>query len=100
MSESKVLRRIEQLRKEIEEHNHKYYVQAKPSISDYDFDMLLEELIKPILNNDYKHIEKKTKLENQIIEFVKAIKDERGSEDSIFNDYKKQASLLIEKLNS
>lgn len=61
---------------------------------------LLEELIKPILNNDYKHIEKKTKLENQIIEFVKAIKDERGSEDSIFNDYKKQASLLIEKLNS
>ena len=46
MSESKVLRRIEQLRKEIEEHNHKYYVQAKPSISDYDFDMLLEELIK------------------------------------------------------
>lgn len=46
MSESKVFRRIEQLRKEIEEHNHKYYVQAKSSISDYDFDMLLEELIR------------------------------------------------------
>ena len=32
MSESKVFRRIEQLRKEIEEHNHKYYVQANPSV--------------------------------------------------------------------
>lgn len=46
MSSSKVLHRIEQLRKEIDEHNHRYYVQAKPTISDYDFDMLLEELIK------------------------------------------------------
>ena len=54
MSESKVLRRIEQLRNEIEEHNHKYYVQAKPSISDYDFDMLLEELIK--LEKEYPEV--------------------------------------------
>ena len=46
MSESKVFRRIGQLRKEIEEHNHKYYVQANPSLSDYDFDMMLEELIR------------------------------------------------------
>ncbi len=46
MSDSKIFRRIEQLRKEIEEHNHKYYVQAKPEISDYNFDMLLEELIR------------------------------------------------------
>ena len=45
MSDSKVLRRIEQLRNEIEEHNHKYYVQAKPSVSDYDFDMLLEKAL-------------------------------------------------------
>lgn len=34
------------MRKEIEEHNHKYYVQANPSLSDYDFDMMLEELIR------------------------------------------------------
>jgi DNA ligase (NAD+) len=38
--------RIEQLSKEIEEHNYNYYVLDKPTINDYDFDMLLEELIK------------------------------------------------------
>jgi DNA ligase (NAD+) len=38
--------KIEKLSKDLEEHNYKYYVLAKPSISDYDFDMMLEELIK------------------------------------------------------
>lgn len=38
--------RIEKLCKEIEQHNHNYYVLDKPTISDYEFDMLLEELIK------------------------------------------------------
>ena len=38
--------RIEQLRKEIADHNYKYYVLAEPSISDYEFDQLLEELIR------------------------------------------------------
>ena len=37
--------RIEELSKEIHAHNYKYYVQAEPTISDYDFDMLLNELI-------------------------------------------------------
>ena len=38
--------RIEKLREELHEHNHRYYVLNRPSISDYDFDMLLEELQK------------------------------------------------------
>ena len=36
--------RILQLRSELHEHNHRYYVLNSPSISDYDFDMLLKEL--------------------------------------------------------
>jgi len=36
--------KIEALREELREHNHKYYVLASPSISDYEFDMKLEEL--------------------------------------------------------
>jgi len=41
-----VKQRIEQLRKELDEHNYRYYVLAEPSISDYEFDMKLEELMK------------------------------------------------------
>lgn len=36
--------RIEWLRREIERHNHLYYVDAKPAISDREFDKLLQEL--------------------------------------------------------
>lgn len=36
--------RIEQLIEEINLHNHLYYIENNPSISDYDFDMLLKEL--------------------------------------------------------
>ncbi|MCH2198845.1 MAG: NAD-dependent DNA ligase LigA [Flavobacteriales bacterium] len=36
--------RIDQLTEELREHNHQYYVLNTPSISDYDFDMLLKEL--------------------------------------------------------
>ena len=35
---------IETLRKELREHNHKYYVLDQPTISDYEFDMMLKEL--------------------------------------------------------
>ena len=38
--------KIEKLTKEINEHNYSYYVLDKPAISDRDFDLLLEELIK------------------------------------------------------
>ena len=36
--------RIEQLRRELHEHNYRYYVENQPSISDYDFDQLMHEL--------------------------------------------------------
>ena len=35
---------IEQLRKELREHNHSYYVLDTPTISDYEFDIKLKEL--------------------------------------------------------
>lgn len=36
--------RVERLREEIEKHNYNYYVLDCPTIPDYDFDMLLQEL--------------------------------------------------------
>lgn len=36
--------KIDQLTKELNDHNYRYYLLAEPSISDYDFDMLLKEL--------------------------------------------------------
>ena len=43
--------RINQLRKELSEHNYNYYVLDKPVISDYEFDMKLKELQE--LENKY-----------------------------------------------
>ena len=37
---------IETLRKELHDHNYRYYVLSQPSISDYEFDMKLKELQK------------------------------------------------------
>lgn len=45
MTKEQAKKKIESLSKELEEHNYKYYVLAQPSISDYDFDMKLEELV-------------------------------------------------------
>src|SRR4051812_8955759 len=42
---NKAKERIEELSRIIEEHNYRYYVLAQPTISDHEFDMLLEELI-------------------------------------------------------
>jgi DNA ligase (NAD+) len=36
--------RIEELRKQIEYHNYRYYIEADPEISDLEFDQLLQEL--------------------------------------------------------
>src|SRR5690625_7363911 len=36
--------RIEQLRKQLEDHNHRYYVLEDPKISDAQYDRLLREL--------------------------------------------------------
>ncbi len=38
------LHRIEELRRTLERHNHKYYVENAPEISDFEFDRLLHEL--------------------------------------------------------
>lgn len=46
MTEGEAKKKIEQLSKEIEKHNYNYYALDNPTISDYDFDMLLEELSK------------------------------------------------------
>ena len=55
MTKEEAKSRITELTNILNEHNYRYYVLAKPVISDYDFDMLLEEL---------------TKLEEQFPEFV------------------------------
>ena len=39
-------KRIIELREELREHNYKYYVLDQPVISDYEFDMKLQELVK------------------------------------------------------
>ena len=44
MNKDKIKQHIEVLRKELEEHNYKYYVLSQPVISDYDFDHKLKEL--------------------------------------------------------
>jgi DNA ligase (NAD+) len=36
--------RIEELRRELHRHNYLYYVKAEPAISDFQFDLLLQEL--------------------------------------------------------
>lgn len=45
MSES-IKDKIQQLSKQLEEHNYNYYVLSNPTISDFEFDRLLEELIR------------------------------------------------------
>ena len=44
MTQDDAKKRVEQLTEEINAHNYKYYVDAAPSISDRDFDALLNEL--------------------------------------------------------
>lgn len=43
MSEN-IQQKIEQLRKELHQHNESYYLLDTPTVTDYEFDMLLEEL--------------------------------------------------------
>jgi DNA ligase (NAD+) len=44
MKISEARKRVELLRNEINEHNHRYYVLNQPSITDFEFDLLLNEL--------------------------------------------------------
>jgi DNA ligase (NAD+) len=48
-----ILDRILQLREEINEHNRRYYIDNKPIISDFDYDLLLNEL--ETLERKYPH---------------------------------------------
>lgn len=45
MNKEEARTKIAELSKIIDNHNYNYYILANPTISDYDFDMLLEELI-------------------------------------------------------
>ncbi len=44
MNKEEVFKRIEFLRKELNEHNYRYYILQQPTISDYEYDKLLKEL--------------------------------------------------------
>ncbi|MEO0071538.1 MAG: NAD-dependent DNA ligase LigA [candidate division WOR-3 bacterium] len=44
MTRAQAKAEIERLRREIEEHNYRYYVLAQPIISDYEFDQLMKRL--------------------------------------------------------
>ncbi|MBL7931876.1 MAG: NAD-dependent DNA ligase LigA [Bacteroidia bacterium] len=45
MDKASAEKRIKQLSTELEQHNHNYYLLDNPTISDFEFDKLLEELI-------------------------------------------------------
>ncbi|HED31905.1 MAG TPA: NAD-dependent DNA ligase LigA [Prosthecochloris aestuarii] len=45
MKREQAEREIEKLRSELDRHNYLYYVLARPEISDYDFDRMLQRLI-------------------------------------------------------
>lgn len=44
MTSEEAKKKIDDLTQQLNHHNYLYYVKAQPEISDYDFDMLLEEL--------------------------------------------------------
>ncbi|RMG60611.1 MAG: NAD-dependent DNA ligase LigA [Deltaproteobacteria bacterium] len=54
MDEREAARRIEELRKEIEYHNYRYYTLQDPEITDAEYDALLRELIE--LEEKFPHL--------------------------------------------
>ncbi len=52
--EKSIIEKVNELRKEIEEHNYNYYVMDNPTVDDYTYDMLMQELKK--LENDYPEL--------------------------------------------
>jgi len=46
MTKEEAIRRIDELTEEVNRYNYQYYVLSSPQISDYEFDLLLEELIR------------------------------------------------------
>lgn len=51
MSPEAAKERINELSKQIEKHNYNYYILAQPTISDYDFDLMMNELL--VLEKQY-----------------------------------------------
>lgn len=45
MNKTQAKKEIDQLRKKIEEHNRRYYLEAQPAISDFDYDKLMQQLM-------------------------------------------------------
>ncbi len=56
MNKEQAEKRIDELTSLINEHNYRYYVLDEPSISDREFDLLLEELIQ--LEKEYPDLQK------------------------------------------
>ena len=46
MTKKEAEQKIKKLRNEIERHNRKYYIEAKPVISDFEYDKLMQRLIE------------------------------------------------------
>ena len=46
MADDSIVQRVAELRRELNYHNHRYYVLDDPAISDYEYDSLLQELRK------------------------------------------------------
>jgi DNA ligase (NAD+) len=45
MNKTEALQRISELREQLHKHNHNYYILSQPTISDFEFDMLMNELM-------------------------------------------------------
>ncbi len=54
MTETEAKEKIQKLSKELSQHNYNYYILSRPSISDYEFDMLLKEL--EALEKQFPHL--------------------------------------------
>src|SRR6478735_8524688 len=54
MNELEAKIRIDQLTQQLQQHNYNYYTLSKPTISDFEFDLLLKEL--EALENMFPHL--------------------------------------------
>lgn len=52
--EQKIINRLNELREKLEQFNHEYYVLDNPSVDDYTYDMMMQELKK--LESDYPEL--------------------------------------------
>ena len=46
MADKSIIDRVNKLRERLNDANYRYYVLAEPTIDDYEYDMLMNELIK------------------------------------------------------